>query len=125
MLPLPTAVCPLTAVQIEWSVYRRDAEREMVPLLRQLGIGIVAYNPFGRARRSGTNGATSAPVSRGASGASSRRASETLSVGYDPVYEEIVHEKARGCRVCAPGADAALHLPCNSVYSWDVTSAGG
>lgn len=51
--PLPPplsspAVCPLSAVQVEWSIYRRNAEKEMIPLLRELGIGIVAYNPLGR-----------------------------------------------------------------------------
>ncbi|XP_059070209.1 probable aldo-keto reductase 2 [Cryptomeria japonica] len=42
------AVHPITAVQIEWSVWSRDVEEEIVPTCRELGIGIVAYSPLGR-----------------------------------------------------------------------------
>ncbi|KAE8667498.1 putative aldo-keto reductase 2 [Hibiscus syriacus] len=42
------AVHPLTALQIEWSLWTRDVEEEIVPLCRELGIGIVPYSPLGR-----------------------------------------------------------------------------
>ncbi|KAB2018800.1 hypothetical protein ES319_D08G254300v1 [Gossypium barbadense] len=42
------AIHPLTAVQIEWSLWTRDAEEEIIPLCRELGIGIVPYSPPGR-----------------------------------------------------------------------------
>ncbi|KAH9657750.1 putative aldo-keto reductase 2 [Citrus sinensis] len=42
------AVHPITAVQLEWSLWTRDAEAEIVPTCRELGIGIVAYSPLGR-----------------------------------------------------------------------------
>eukprot|EP00210_Caulerpa_lentillifera_P005077 g4850.t1 len=42
------AVCPITAVQLEWSLFTRDAEDELIPACRELGIGIVAYSPLGR-----------------------------------------------------------------------------
>eukprot|EP00878_Enallax_costatus_P005162 GHUV01005425.1.p1 GENE.GHUV01005425.1~~GHUV01005425.1.p1 ORF type:complete len:293 (+),score=57.39 GHUV01005425.1:920-1798(+) len=42
------AVCPLSAVQLEWSLWSRDAEEDLVPVCRELGIGIVAYSPLGR-----------------------------------------------------------------------------
>ena len=70
------AVHPITAVQLEWSLWARDAEEDIIPtcrwgrhetensvcgafkkskllanpsyLLRELGIGIVAYSPLGR-----------------------------------------------------------------------------
>ncbi|KAF7843653.1 putative aldo-keto reductase 1 [Senna tora] len=42
------AVHPITAVQIEWSLWTRDIEEEIVPLCRELGIGIVPYSPLGR-----------------------------------------------------------------------------
>ncbi|KAK7295645.1 hypothetical protein RJT34_18556 [Clitoria ternatea] len=42
------AVHPITAVQLEWSLWSRDAEKEIVPTCRELGIGIVAYSPLGR-----------------------------------------------------------------------------
>lgn len=41
-------VCPLSAVQLEWSLWTRDAEVDLVPVCRELGIGIVAYSPLGR-----------------------------------------------------------------------------
>ena len=61
------AVCPITAYQMEWSLFTRDVEEELVPVCRELGIGrtlsalpccaievvavllgIVAYSPLGR-----------------------------------------------------------------------------
>jgi len=42
------AVHPITAVQLEWSLWTRDVEEDIVPTCRELGIGIVAYSPLGR-----------------------------------------------------------------------------
>jgi aryl-alcohol dehydrogenase-like predicted oxidoreductase len=42
------ATHPLTAVQMEYSVWTRDVEAEVLPTLRELGIGLVAYSPLGR-----------------------------------------------------------------------------
>lgn len=42
------AVHPITALQMEWSLWTRDIEEEIVPLCRELGIGIVSYSPLGR-----------------------------------------------------------------------------
>ncbi|KAK6915019.1 NADP-dependent oxidoreductase domain [Dillenia turbinata] len=42
------AVLPITAVQLEWSLWARDSEDEIIPTCRELGIGIVAYSPLGR-----------------------------------------------------------------------------
>jgi aryl-alcohol dehydrogenase-like predicted oxidoreductase len=42
------AVHPVTAVQTEYSLWTRDPEAEILPTLRQLGIGFVAYSPLGR-----------------------------------------------------------------------------
>ncbi|KAJ1255457.1 hypothetical protein BS78_K216200 [Paspalum vaginatum] len=42
------AVHPITAVQLEWSLWSRDAEEDLIPTCRELGIGIVAYSPLGR-----------------------------------------------------------------------------
>jgi len=41
-------VHPITAVQLEWSLWSRDVEEEIIPTCRELGIGIVAYSPLGR-----------------------------------------------------------------------------
>lgn len=42
------AVHPITAVQTEYSLWSRDVEAEVLPALRELGIGLVAYSPLGR-----------------------------------------------------------------------------
>ncbi|KAH7424103.1 hypothetical protein KP509_12G090200 [Ceratopteris richardii] len=47
------AVHPISAVQIEWSLWTRDVEEDIVPLCRELGIGIVVYSPLGRGFFSG------------------------------------------------------------------------
>jgi len=44
---------PLTAVQTEYSLWSRDVEQDVVPTLRELGIGLVAYSPLGRGFLSG------------------------------------------------------------------------
>ncbi len=47
------AVHPITAVQTEYSLWSRDLEAEILPTLRELGIGLVAYSPLGRGFLSG------------------------------------------------------------------------
>jgi aryl-alcohol dehydrogenase-like predicted oxidoreductase len=47
------AVHPITAVQTEYSLWTRDLEAEILPTLRELGIGLVAYSPLGRGFLSG------------------------------------------------------------------------
>lgn len=42
------AVHPITALQSEYSLWTRDPEPAVLPLLRELGIGFVAYSPLGR-----------------------------------------------------------------------------
>lgn len=42
------AVHPITALQTEYSLFTRDLEQEILPTLRELGIGLVAYSPLGR-----------------------------------------------------------------------------
>jgi aryl-alcohol dehydrogenase-like predicted oxidoreductase len=42
------AVHPITALQSEYSLWTRDPEDEVLPTLRELGIGFVAYSPLGR-----------------------------------------------------------------------------
>ncbi len=42
------ATYPITAVQTELSLWSRDAESEVLPTVRELGIGYVAYSPLGR-----------------------------------------------------------------------------
>ena len=48
------ATHPITALQTEYSLWSRDAEAEILPVCRQLGIGFVAYSPLGRGFLTGT-----------------------------------------------------------------------
>lgn len=41
-------VHPISAVQTEYSLWSRDVEEDVLPTLRELGIGLVAYSPLGR-----------------------------------------------------------------------------
>ncbi len=48
------AVHPVAALQTEYSLWSRDPERELLPLVRELGIGFVPYSPLGRGFLTGT-----------------------------------------------------------------------
>jgi len=47
------AVHPITAIQSEYSLWDRNVEKEILPLLRELGIGFVSFSPLGRGFFSG------------------------------------------------------------------------
>lgn len=42
------SVYPVTALQTEYSLWTRDIEPEILPMARELGVGLVAYSPLGR-----------------------------------------------------------------------------
>jgi aryl-alcohol dehydrogenase-like predicted oxidoreductase len=48
------AVHPIAALQSEYSLWTRDPEAELLPLLRELGIGFVPYSPLGHGFLTGT-----------------------------------------------------------------------
>ena len=48
------AVQPVTAVQSEYSLWWREPEQALLPLLEELGIGFVGYSPLGRGFLTGT-----------------------------------------------------------------------
>jgi aryl-alcohol dehydrogenase-like predicted oxidoreductase len=50
------AVHPVTALQSEYSLWTRDPEEAVLPTVRELGIGFVAYSPLGRGFLSGRFG---------------------------------------------------------------------
>ncbi|HEY4048457.1 MAG TPA: aldo/keto reductase [Acidobacteriaceae bacterium] len=47
-------VHPITALQTEYSLWERHAEQEIIPTVRELGIGFVPYSPLGRGFLTGT-----------------------------------------------------------------------
>ncbi|KAK7337922.1 hypothetical protein VNO77_18514 [Canavalia gladiata] len=82
------AVHPITAVQIEWSLWSRDIEEEIVPLCRELGIGIVPYSPLGRGFFGGKGVVENMPASRGLSVNHPRFQAENL-VKNKNIYDRI------------------------------------
>jgi aryl-alcohol dehydrogenase-like predicted oxidoreductase len=48
------AVHPISVLQTEYSLWSRDSEAEILPTVRELGIGFVAYSPLGRGFLTGT-----------------------------------------------------------------------
>lgn len=48
------SVHPVTAVQMEYSLWQRDIETEILPLCRSLGISLIPYSPLGRGFLTGT-----------------------------------------------------------------------
>ncbi|KAK2647104.1 hypothetical protein Ddye_022299 [Dipteronia dyeriana] len=56
------AVHPITAVQMEYSLWAREIEEDIIPLCRELGIGIVSYSPLGRGFFGGKAVAESLPA---------------------------------------------------------------
>ena len=48
------AVCPVTAVQSEYSLWWRKPEEEVLPTLEELGIGFVPYSPLGKGYLTGS-----------------------------------------------------------------------
>src|SRR5919112_1828796 len=68
---------PITALQTEYSLFTRDLEDEILPTLRELGIGLVPYSPLGRGLLTGAISAT-----RGADGEADFRRSQ-----YFPRFE--------------------------------------
>jgi aryl-alcohol dehydrogenase-like predicted oxidoreductase len=45
---------PITAIETEYSLWTRDVEHEILPTLKELGIGLVPYSPLGRGFLSGS-----------------------------------------------------------------------
>ncbi len=67
------ATYPVTALQSEYSLFTRDLEDQILPTLRELGIGLVPYSPLGRGLLTGAITADS-----GADGALDRRRSDAF-----------------------------------------------
>ncbi len=95
------AVHPVTALQSEYSLFTRDIEDEILPTIRELGIGLVPYSPLGRGILTGslTKESLEAGDSR-ATGRFPRFAGEALDANLALV--ERVRELA-GEHGCTPG----------------------
>ncbi|MDO5066919.1 MAG: aldo/keto reductase [Propionibacteriaceae bacterium] len=52
------AIHPIAAVQMEWSLFSRSLEDDLLPVARELGVAVVAYSPLGRGMLTGSQTAT-------------------------------------------------------------------
>ena len=110
------AVHPITALQSEYSLFTRDLEDEILPTIRELGIGLVPYSPLGRGILTGSLDADSldAGDSR-ASGRFPRLVGEALDANLALVDKVKELATEHGCTtgqlalawVLAQGADVA------------------
>ena len=90
-------VHPVTALQSEYSLWTRDPEAEVLPLLRELGIGFVAYSPLGRGFLTGQIRSVADLDSRDFRASNPRFAEEALQQNLRIVHEvEAVAREAGG-----------------------------
>jgi aryl-alcohol dehydrogenase-like predicted oxidoreductase len=91
------ATHPLAAVQIEYSLWTRDVEAEILPLCEELGIGFVAYSPLGRGFLTGA--VTDSTVLREGDARRNmpRFQAENLARNLALVEELKAHAAAEGC----------------------------
>ena len=74
------AVHPIAAGQYEYSLFSREPEDELLPVLRELGIGLVSYSPLGRGLLTGSldaSGDSGRPTSAAVTRASRARTTTT------------------------------------------------
>jgi aryl-alcohol dehydrogenase-like predicted oxidoreductase len=92
------AVHPITALQSEWSLFTRDLEDDVVPTVRELGIGLVPYSPLGRGMLTGALTAESLePGDARATGRFPRFEGEALDANLRLVAKLRELAEAKGC----------------------------
>jgi len=96
-----SAVHPISALQTEYSLFTRDVEAEILPTVRELGIGFVAYSPLGRGILTGSiKTADDLPENDSRSGRFPRYSAENL--GKNVLLAGIVEQLAIS-KGCTPG----------------------
>ncbi|MDT8915981.1 aldo/keto reductase [Amycolatopsis sp. PS_44_ISF1] len=100
------AVTPVTALQTEYALWERHVEAEIQPVLRELGIGLVAYSPLGRGFLTGT----AKPAEEYAEGDYRRK---------DPRFQgENFHANSTAIGVVGVVADHAGATPAQVCLAW-------
>jgi len=96
-----SAVHPISALQTEYSLFTRDVETEILPTVRELGIGFVAYSPLGRGFLTGSiKSASDLPAGDSRTGRFPRFADENFdrNVALVGLIEQLATTKG-----CTPG----------------------
>jgi aryl-alcohol dehydrogenase-like predicted oxidoreductase len=92
-----TRCTPITALQTEYSLWSRDPEDEILPTVRELGIGFVAYSPLGRGFLTGRSAPSTTFAPRTTTGASPRFQGENFQKNLDLVERIGEIASAKGC----------------------------
>ena len=112
-------VCPLTAVQSEYSMFWQLPEREIIPTLEELGIGLVPFSPLGKGFLTGA-------VKRGQTfGADDFRSKvprfEQENIAKNMVLVDFVNEIAQR-KQCTPAQVALRERDCSAQAVYACTS---
>lgn len=107
------AVCPITALQTEYSLWSRDPEGDILNTCRELGIGFVAYSPLGRGFLTGAFQSFEDLAADDYRRTSPRFMGENFAKNFELVRKITALAQAKGCTpaqlalawVCAQGAD--------------------
>lgn len=91
------AVHPITALQSEYSLFTRGPEAEIIPTLRELGIGLVPYSPLGRGMLTGALNAGALDASDFRAVAYPRFMGEARTANQALVEELVRLAAAKGC----------------------------
>jgi aryl-alcohol dehydrogenase-like predicted oxidoreductase len=98
-------VHPITALQTEYSLWERHPEKEILPTIRELGIGFVPYSPLGRGFLTGT---ITKPSDLGGSDARTQRMPRFAGENFDKNQALVQRVKAIAQRKGVTPAQLAL-----------------
>ena len=98
-------VHPITALQTEYSLWERHAEKEIIPTVRELGIGFVPYSPLGRGF---LTGAINKPSDLGASDFRAKRYPRFAEGAFDKNHKLVERVKAIAARRGVTAGQLAL-----------------
>jgi aryl-alcohol dehydrogenase-like predicted oxidoreductase len=112
-------VQPVTALQNEYSLWWRRPEAEVLPLLEELGIGLVAYSPLGKGFLTGKMDTTTQFASNDFRSTLPRFTPEAIQVNLAFVEEEV--DSGADCTGVAAGAEA---VDCADSWDDEAVSAG-
>ena len=120
------AVHPIAALQTEYSLWTRDPEAELLPLLRELGIGFVPYSPLGHGFLTGTihsprssQTMTGARPTRASPRATSSRTSASSTSSRPSPPNSTPHRRKSHWPGCSPKATTSPQSPApNECPAW-------
>lgn len=98
-------VHPITALQTEYSLWERHVEKEILPAVRELGIGFVPYSPLGRGFLTGT---IANPAGLGAKDSRSQRYPRFAAENFDKNQALVARVRAIADRLGATPGQLAL-----------------